>query len=204
MNVTTRRARAAAIAATLALALGACGDDDAATEEPSDDATATATDEPTASEEPEGEVIQVTATDYAYAGLPDTIAAGTTVELQNDSEVEVHEILAFRVADGEDRSVADLMALDEAELMTLLELRGVALAPPGASSTALPAPPATIEQPGRYIFACMIPTDAPPDEVMAAVQAFIEAGAPEGGAPEYPETGPPHVVQGMFAEVTVE
>ena len=204
MNVTTRRARAAAIAATLALALGACSDDDGAAEEPSDDATATATDSPTESEEPEGEVIQVTATDYAYAGLPATIAAGTTVEMQNDSEAEVHEILAFRVADGEDRSVADLMALDEADLMAVLELRGVALAPPGASSTALPAPPAVIEQPGRYIFACMIPTDAPPDEVMAAVAGFIEAGAPEDGAPEYPETGPPHVAQGMFAEVTVE
>ncbi len=81
-------------------------------------------------------------------------------------------------------------------------MRGVALAPPGGDSTEFPAPPLTLEQPGRYLFACLIPTDAPPDEVLQAARDFAESGATEG-APAYPETGPPHVANGMFAEVEV-
>ncbi len=196
--------RTAAVGLALALALTACGDDADDTADAGAEAPAEAPEEesePMA--EVEGEAIVVTAVDYGYQDLPGTIAAGTTLQLQNDSEAEVHELLAFRVKDDEERSVADLVQLPPEELMAAVEMRGVALAPPGASSTALPTPPLTLEQPGTYAFICILPTDGPPDEVMAAVSAFMERGAPEGEAPDYPDTGPPHFTQGMWAEVTV-
>jgi len=199
MRRLTRGRRVAAAVAATALLLAACGDDAADdTPPPADQETDAAGDNGD-----EGETIVVGAFDYGYTDLPSEIAAGTTIVMRNDSDAEVHEILAFRLPDDEDRPVQDLLQLPEPELMPLLEMRGVALAPPGADSTMAPTPPLVLEQPGRYVFLCIIPTDAPPDEVMAAVQAFVEAGAPEGEAPDYPETGPPHFVQGMFAEVHV-
>lgn len=205
-RLTRGRRMAAAVAAT-ALLLAACGDDAADDTPPPADQE---TDDPgDAGDEPddgdngdEAETITVGAFDYGYTDLPGEIAAGTTIVMRNDSDAEVHEILAFRLPDDEDRPIQDLMQLSEEELMPLLDMRGVALAPPGADSTALPVPPLTLEQPGRYVFLCIIPTNAPPDEVMAAVQAFVESGEEEG-APDYPETGPPHFVNGMFAEVHV-
>lgn len=189
-----------------ALLLTACGGDDA-TDDPTDGATTAPEDAGTATEAPTaaggGEAVVVTAVDYAYEGLSAELAAGTTVTLENASDAEVHEILAFRLPDDETRDVGELMSLSEEELGPLLDMRGVALAAPGSDSTVLPGPPLTVEQPGRYLFACFIPTGAPPDEVMAAVAAFVEAGAPEGEGPAYPQTGPPHAAQGMFAEVTV-
>jgi hypothetical protein len=195
-RLTRGRRMAAAVAAT-ALLLAACGDDAA------DDTPPPADQQPDDGDNgDEAETITVGAFDYGYTDLPGEIAAGTTIVMRNDSDAEVHEILAFRLPDDEDRPIQDLMQLSEEELMPLLDMRGVALAPPGADSTALPVPPLTLEQPGRYVFLCIIPTNAPPDEVMAAVQAFVESGEEEG-APDYPETGPPHFVNGMFAEVHV-
>ncbi|MBW3664181.1 MAG: hypothetical protein KY469_13865 [Actinobacteria bacterium] len=196
------RTRAAAIALTGALALTACGGDDDTTDDPTDATTAEPTGAATDADAA-GEVTTVTAVNYAYPDAPAEVAAGTTIVLQNDSEDEVHEIIALRIDDDETRPLEELLQLPPEEQETLATFTGVALAPPGASSTALPAPPLTLTEPGRYLFACFIPTGAPPDEVMAAVQAFLEAGAPEDGGPEYPETGPPHVTQGMAAEVTV-
>lgn len=187
------------------LALSACGGDDdesadttdgAGQESPAADGDDSTDDGAAAS----GETTTVTAVDYAYEDLPETIEAGTTIQLQNESSGEVHEILAFRLPEGEDRPIQQLLQLPEDE-RPQLEMVGVALAPPGSSSDEAPAPPLTLDEPGRYAFICGIPTDAPPDEVMQAVQDFIEGGG--SGEPDYPETGPPHFEQGMFAEVTV-
>jgi hypothetical protein len=54
----------------------------------------------------------------------------------------------------------------------------------------------TLSEAGRYALICVIPTGADPDEYLAA------AAASEGGPPDV-EGGPPHIVQGMFAELTV-
>lgn len=150
-----------------------------------------------------GEVVTVGADDYAFPDLAAEYGVGTTFVLRNDSEVEVHEIMALRVDDDEPRPGGELLKMPPPELMGSVELAGVALAPPMADSASSPAPPLVVAEPGRYLFVCLIPTGAPPDEVMAAVQDFVEAGAPEGDAPDYPETGPPHAANGMFAEVTI-
>ena len=197
MNRRLLRRLPVALAAVSLLAVG-CGSDSGTAAPAEPPAT---TDTPSAGEAG-GEPLTVRGVDYRFVDLPSQIEAGTTVTLVNDSDQEVHEILAFRLNDDETRGLDELLQLPEEELMRAMELRGVALAPPGEDSTGLPVPPLTVEQPGRYVFACFIPTDAPPDEVMAAVAAFVESGETEG-APAYPETGPPHAVNGMIAEVTV-
>jgi hypothetical protein len=75
------------------------------------------------------------------------------------------------------------------------------MAAPGEDSTGLTGP-VVLEEPGTYLFICLIPRDAPPDEVLAAAEAFMASGQTDG-APDYPETGPPHSVAGMVATVTV-
>lgn len=201
----TNTQRVAGVVAVAAVLLTGCGDAEPGDDETTPATTETSTDEPTEDgTAAAGATVTVTAVDYAYADLTAEIEVGTTVVLQNDSEAEVHEILAILLPEDETRSADELAALPEEELGALVaNLRGVALAPPGADSSALPAPPLTLAEPGRYLFVCAIPTGAPADDVMAAVQAFIEAGGEDPAGPAYPETGPPHFANGMYAEVTV-
>ncbi len=194
MTSTTRRL----IAATAALALLAagCGDDDDV-DAASDDTTATTEAEQEEAEEPAGddEAIEVTAVDYEFQGLPETAPAGTKLSLVNGSDAELHEIVAFRLADDEERSVEDLLALPEGEF------------DPGMPATVLLAPPGgpmieavgdgTLAEPGRYAIICAIPTGADPAAYMAA------AAESQEGPPDV-EGGPPHFTAGMFAELTVE
>lgn len=203
-NVRAPWGRLIAVVAVAGLLVAGCADDqEAADQEAADqEPEVEQTDEATDGDPPAAEPVTVTAVDYAYPDAPDTVAAGTQVTLQNDSEAEVHEILAFRVADDEDRPVEELVQLPPDELMEVVEMRGVALAPPGGSSAESPTPPLVLQQPGRYVFACFIPTGAPPEEVLEAVREFAESGATEG-EPDYPQTGPPHIANGMFAEVDV-
>jgi hypothetical protein len=47
------------------------------------------------------------------------------------------------------------------------------------------------------------PVGGPPAEVFQAVEDFLATPAEERGpAPAYPQTGPPHFTEGMFAEVS--
>jgi hypothetical protein len=50
---------------------------------------------------------------------------------------------------------------------------------------------------GRYAVICAIPTGADPQAYLAA------ASGPSDGPPNVPG-GPPHLVQGMFGEITVK
>lgn len=189
---TTHRALAAAAAATLALT--ACGDDDAAV-------AASPDTEPIAAEEVEtgdeaAEPVVVTAVDFGYEDLPGSVPAGTRLALVNDSPVELHELVAFRIPDDEDRSVDELVALPPDEVMPLLgEPATVLLAAPGSDETIPAVGDGTLTEPGRYAVICVIPTGADPDE-------YLAAAATSDGPPEV-DGGPPHVANGMFAELTV-
>jgi hypothetical protein len=104
-----------------------------------------------------------------------------------------------RIPDSEERPVAEL--LEDPAAMGQLFSGG----PPAAVIVAAPAsdqPGAVVgdgalTEPGRYALICSIPTGADPDAYLAA------AAAAEGGPPEV-EGGPPHFVEGMVAEITVE
>jgi uncharacterized cupredoxin-like copper-binding protein len=126
------------------------------------------------------ESIAVTATNYAFDGLPAEVEAGvTSFELTNDGQ-DVHELLLVRKNDGVTQSAEELLALPEDEAMSLTTMVGSpAFAPPGEEGHMV-----VDLEPGAYVAACFIPmgmtsTDGPPPE------------------------GPPHAMQGMVTEFTV-
>lgn len=136
----------------------------------------------------------MTAVDYEFQGLPETAAAGSSLSLVNESEAELHEIVAFRIPEGEERSVGELLELPEGEVdfgmpATVLWHRQV------ASRSRLCD--GTLAEPGRYAVVCFIPTGVDPEVYLEAAQES------QGGPPEV-EGGPPHFTKGMYAELTVE
>ncbi len=175
----SKKMRFGALVPALLLLVAACGDDDGA------DVVGGP-----------GETVTVSAIDFAYVDLPDTVKAGTAFVLDNESDVELHEFVAIRLPDDETRSVQELMSLPMEELAALFpHVVTVVIAPPGETGFPVEGT-GVLEEPGRYAIICAIPTGADPAEYMAA------AAAAEGGPPEV-DGGPPHFVQGMFAEVTV-
>jgi len=142
------------------------------------------------------DLVEVTTIDYAYVGLPTELSAGTEVRLVNDSTTEVHEFVAVRLPDDEARSVADLVQLPPEEFGALLaDVETVIVAPPSSDGLVVEGT-GVLAEPGRYAIVCVIPTGADPQEYLAA------AAEAEGGPPDV-AGGPPHIVEGMFAEVTV-
>ena len=177
--------RTTLLTTTLAVAplLAACGDDD--------DAEAGSA----------GDTVDVTAVDFAFEGLPTEVEAGTTVTLHNDSDGEVHELVAWRLPDGEERSAEELLALPEQEIGALLA------GPPDVGLLALPGESGhvmsgdgTFAEPGRYLVFCAIPMGAAAGDVEAAI---AEAQQSDGPPPEIPG-GPPHFTAGMFTEIQVD
>lgn len=197
---TLRHSAALTAALTAALALAACGggDDTAAVAEPdpaaAEDAGAAEAD---GIEEAEDEVVEVVLLDFAFDGLPDAVPAGTRFTVVNEAPAELHELVAFRLPDDEDRSVEELTTLSPVELVEALgEPAAVLLAEPGGPQ--IPAVgDGTLSEPGRYAIMCFIPTGVDPQEYLR-VAAETEEGPPQV------DGGPPHFVQGMFAELVVE
>jgi uncharacterized cupredoxin-like copper-binding protein len=185
MCVNARLRRAAAFAGVAAMLLVACGDGET---------IAT----PAAGAQVEV-AVEVVAVDFEFRDLPATVPAGTRFTLTNQAPSELHEIVAVRLPDDEERSVADLFELPPNELASMMATGGpdlVILAPPRGEAV-VAVGDGTLTEPGRYAFMCFIPTGVDPDAYLAA------AAASEGGPPRL-EGGPPHVAHGMFAEVLVE
>jgi hypothetical protein len=141
-------------------------------------------------------VVEVVGVDYGYEGVPASVPAGTSLRFRNASTAEAHEVVLMRIPDGEDRSVADLMQLPPDELFGLVmpNLVGVSVAPPEADGMVVEGNLDDLGA-GRYALFCVIPTGADPDEYMTA--------AAESDGPPQVDGGPPHIVNGMFAELTV-
>jgi hypothetical protein len=185
-----RRAGIGLLALSLVTTGGAaCGDDD-----DGDDEGAT-----TSSTEAEAEAIEVTAVDYGYEDLPESVSAGTQLTLTNSSDKELHELVAFLLPEDEDRSIDDIAKLPEAELGRLFagEPAMVLIAPPSGGEMIPAVGDGTLNDTGRYAVFCAIPVGADPQEYLEAAQAS------EGGPPQV-EGGPPHFTQGMYGEITVE
>ena len=206
------------VAATAMLGAAACAEDEPDAEtDPTTEATtattaeSTATTAATATEaatseatseatgEASGEIVEVTAVDYAFEGLPETIEAGTTLAMTNESEEEFHELVAIQIPDDETRSVEELIQLPQEEIDAIF-----GEAPPATVLVAMPGEEAmpvlgdgTITETGRYAIVCFIPVGADPEAVATAMQATGDE-APDLGA------GPPHAAEGMYAELTVE
>jgi hypothetical protein len=213
VNPTRTRGRLA-LTALLAtgLLLTACGDDEpdepaaaesAETTEATDHSSTTHADD-TGDTEPaavEDGVLTVEVSDYSFGELPETIPAGTRLEVTNTSSVEFHELVAFRLPDDEERSVEELLQLPEAELEAIVggPPATVVLAGPDGAESTTALGDGTLNEPGRYALICFIPTGTDPAVYEEAAQN-PEAGPPEPG----PDAGPPHFVHGMHAEIVVE
>ncbi|CAN5590588.1 hypothetical protein BH23ACT3_BH23ACT3_05930 [soil metagenome] len=162
----------------VAVALASCaGDDDGVADEP--------------------QVVEVTAVDFGFEGLPDSVPAGTRFTLANTAPSELHEIVAFRLPDDEERSGEQLMQLPPEQLGALFagEPATVLLTPPGGDQIAAVGD-GTLSEPGRYLLICAIPTGVAPE-------AYLAAAAESQGGPPQIDGGPPHFLHGMWTELTV-
>lgn len=143
--------------------------------------------------------IEITGLDYAFSGVPEVAATGAELTFTNDSESEFHEMVVFRVADGEERTLQELLELPEEESEALIEFQGVLVALPGEDGFNPEAEGTSVAlgEAGRYAIVCFIPQGADP----AAVEEAM-AGATEG--PPDLGDGTPHAFLGMAAEFQVE
>jgi hypothetical protein len=168
-----------------ALILAACRDDDGN----ADDGNATAQ-----------ETFAITGVDFAFEGVPASMPAGSKLTLTNASDVEVHQLVALRIPEDEQRTVDELVALPEDELFAVFAEEQppatVLFARPGQDGVAAVGD-GTIDEPGRYALLCFVPVGADPDEYLAAAEQA------QGPTPDV-AGGPPHAAEGMFAELTVE
>ena len=190
---------------SIACALGvfsfaACGSDDPGDTQSPGGTAEIAADETTVAEAPTAidtsdGTVDVRAVDYAYLDVPTSVAAGTSFALTNESDEEAHELVAVRLPDDEQRPVAELVALPPEDFGPLMDgVRTVVLAAPGDEGIAVVGD-GTLAEPGRYALLCIIPTGADPEE-------YLTSAATSDGPPDVPG-GPPHMVAGMFAEITV-
>src|SRR6056297_363938 len=164
LTTITARHSIAVAAALVAMTAAGCGSD-----APAADPDATTG---------RAEVVEVTAIDYAYVDLPAEVPVGTGFELVNDSDTEVHEFVAVRLADDEARPVADLVQLPPEEFGALLaDVETVIVAPPSGEGLVVEGT-GVLTEPGRYAIVCVIPTGADPEEYLAA------AAEAEGGPPD--------------------
>lgn len=210
----TRTAGRLALATVLSagLLLTACGDDDddaaddaaETTEAPADDETSTTEASPLDDTSDGGVVdgvLTVELVDYGFSGLPESVPAGTKLEVENTSTAEYHELVAFRLPDDETRSAEEIVALPEEELNGLFAgpPAAVLLAGPNGGEPSAAVGDGTLAEPGRYVLFCAIPVGADP-EVYAEAAENPEAGPPA----EDPNAGPPHFTEGMYADLVVE
>lgn len=192
----TRRRRLALTLVGLLAAtawLSACGDDDATSTTTAPPATpAPSTTTPPAPETP---VLHVSLSDFSFGELPDEVPVGTRLAVENVAVSELHELVAVRLPDGDQRPVDDIVANGLPELFQAGPPAVVMLVPPGGEAI-VPVGDPTLTEPGRYLLVCMIPTGVD-------IDAFMEALAEGGEGPPDVPGGPPHVAHGMFGELTV-
>ena len=149
------------------------------------------------SDQLEPTTVEVRAVDYGFEGLPERVAAGSTFTLVNESAVELHELVAIRLPEGEKRTADELIQLPPEELAAFFPMvDSVIIAPPESEGFPVEGT-GTLTEPGRYLIICAIPTGADPGEYMAA------AAEAEGGPPQV-AGGPPHLAVGMYGEILVE
>ncbi|HEU5149575.1 MAG TPA: hypothetical protein VFU19_03715 [Iamia sp.] len=211
----TRTAGRIALATMLSagLLLAACGDDDDdATAEDTSEETTEATEETTDSTEAsplddasgggvEDGVLTVELVDYGFEGLPESVPAGTQLAVENSSTAEFHELVAFKLPEGETRTAEEIVALSEEEQGAIFAgpPAAVLLAGPNGGEQVTAVGDGTLSEPGSYVLFCAIPVGADP-EVYAQAAENPDAGPP----PADPDAGPPHFTEGMYADLVVE
>ena len=122
-------------------------------------------------------VINVTAVEYKFRGVPKTLKTGILLVNFKDAGSESHEIDIARIKTSD--SVKTLLALPQGQAKTRVELLGNTGADPGQSSVGY----FQLTKPGRYVALCLVP--------QGTTQSSQQG------------TGPPHAKLGMHTEFTV-
>jgi hypothetical protein len=128
------------------------------------------------------ETVDVTAKNYEFQGIPDTVPAGVTVLNFTNAGTEFHEIALMKLPEGEERSVEELLAVPETEQPETTD-KAFVLAPPGAATYVT----ADLD-PGRYVALCFVPIGATPEALQSGTALNEEDG---------------HFMHGMITEFTV-
>jgi uncharacterized cupredoxin-like copper-binding protein len=124
------------------------------------------------------DVVDATAVDYGYEGVPDEVAAGRVGFRLVNEGADVHEAVILRRAEGDTTAALDIAAMSEEEQAELVEFVGVAFVAPGSEGAVL-----LDLSPGEYIVICNLPIG------MTEVDAEVD--------------GAPHHSVGMVAEFSV-
>jgi len=168
-----------AVLALMAVLVTGCSDDTEAADDPGAAA----------------ESVEVVAVDFAFEDLPERISTETVLTLRNDSNVEAHELVAYRLPDDIDGTAEEILELPDEVLENVFTgppAMALVVSPDGEE---LALGDGTLPEPGRYLLFCGIPTGADPEEFMAA--------AAESEGPPDVAGGPPHFVHGMAATIEV-
>jgi uncharacterized cupredoxin-like copper-binding protein len=126
--------------------------------------------------------VEVTATDYEFSGVPESVDAGMLgVTFVNDG-AELHELIVMRKNDDTTESaeeIVEMMADGPDAASDLVTEVGGAFAQPGGRSSSL----MDLDEPGDYLAVCFIPVGS---------TDFDTEGE-----------GPSHAEEGMWTEFTV-
>jgi hypothetical protein len=170
-----RTARRAALAALLVVAVAACGED----EPVALSGTTVAGETTTSLAEAEPTELEITADEFTFDGVPETVTAGLVeVTLRNTGE-EDHQASLLRLNDG--ATVEQLLsAPTEAEAFALFAGFGGpnGVAPDDAQLAT------SIVEPGRYVVACLIPSPDGTSHLRKGMVAPFEVTPPEQATAE--------------------
>jgi hypothetical protein len=125
--------------------------------------------------------VEVNAVDYAFEGDLDSLQAGEIAFDFNNNGSELQEMALIRINDDTTESLEELLQLPEEEAQSKTTFTGAAFATPGGNDVMY----ADLEA-GRYAIICFIPTGSTSIEDAETAD------------------GPPHFVNGMAREFTVE
>lgn len=117
-------------------------------------------------------VVEVTAVDHAFQGVPRTLTAGPAMFHFVNEGAELHEGILFRRADGIDGDPVDLVNADPSGESGDLEEVGVAYIGPAGDEAYLTAD----LEPGAYVLVCFFPQGV---TSMAELQEDDGSGSPE-------------------------
>lgn len=124
-------------------------------------------------------VVEFSAVDYEYEGVPETLAPGPTSFVMANDGSEAHEFVLVKLGDDVELTLEELLAMPEAESEQYIDaFAGGTFAPADATSGTM-----ADLTPGRWVYVC-----------------FLPVGSVDGAE----GTGPPHFMEGMSGEFTVE
>jgi hypothetical protein len=132
-------------------------------------------------------VLEVSAIDYEYQGVPRSLSPGPhVIRFTNDAPKEHHEMVLLRLEPGVEIAPKKLLALPEKKLARQADFVGAAFAPPGKHDEMVVS-----LEPGRYVYGC-----------------FIEVGTTSGSEEEHEDehggAADPHWKEGMYGQLEVE